>query len=203
MGTTIRTPTTAVLTLLAALLALAACGETRPSTFYTLTPETSEVPPDRGPSTGLNIGVGPTTLPQYINRPQMVTRASPNRLQISEFNRWAEPIEDAVKRSVAEYISTSLGTDNVFILPRRQTPRLDYRVTIDILQFDAGADGRTTLAARWMIFKAREDEPRVTRRSVIRGQASDGGDYEAIALALSTSLRTLADEIAAGIEETY
>ena len=70
------------------LLVLSSCAKTPPTRFYVLPALTgtetaalsSVVKPD------LTIGVGPVTLPPYLDRPQIVTRASRAKLELGEFD---------------------------------------------------------------------------------------------------------------------
>jgi uncharacterized lipoprotein YmbA len=39
----------------------------------------------------MTIGVGPVHLPEYLDRPEIVTRINPNELKLAEFDIWAEP----------------------------------------------------------------------------------------------------------------
>ena len=48
------------------------------------------------------IGVGPVTVPDYLDRPQIATRSSSSSLQFSEFDRWAEPLEKNLMRVLAD-----------------------------------------------------------------------------------------------------
>ncbi len=192
--------------LLAAAVAmlLSACGETRPSTFYTLSalPE-DQGSTDRNRASGLAVGVGPITLPKYLDRPQVVTRPTANRLNLAEFHRWGEPLNQMLSRTVAENLATTLGTDAVFQLPRRRVPRLDYQVTIDVIRFDVGEAGSAGLNARWMIYKGDEREPRVVRRTLATATVSNPNEYEAVVVALSRTVETMSKEIAEAIESTY
>ncbi|HHS83814.1 MAG TPA: hypothetical protein ENK38_02680, partial [Gammaproteobacteria bacterium] len=68
------------------LLLLAACGTTRPSHFYLLTPLAQN---DSGlEDSGPGIIVGPITLPDYLLRPQIVLRNDENEITFEEFHRW-------------------------------------------------------------------------------------------------------------------
>jgi len=186
------------------VVALAGCGETRPSTFYTLSAVAEEQgSTDRGRSSGLAVGVGPITLPKYLDRPQVVTRPTANRLNLAEFHRWGEPLNQMLSRTVSENLAANLSTDAVFVLPRRRTPRLDYQVVIDVVRFDMDSEGRAGLNARWMIYKADEREPRVVQRTLTTADVSNPGDYEAVVVALSSTIETMSGEIAAAIESTY
>ena len=118
-----------------ALLLLTACGTSEPSRLYTLS-----ALPDRGGefagSEGPAVGVGPVTLPQYLDRPQIVQRSGPNRLETSEFDRWAEPLSDTVPRVLAENIGRLLQSEKVYVLPRRRRLPLDLSVEVDFSQFE-------------------------------------------------------------------
>ena len=70
---------------------LAACSTTPDVKYYTLNP-LSDMQPDipQGVSGDtLVIGVGPVEFPRFLDRPQIVTRRSQNRVEVSEFHRWA------------------------------------------------------------------------------------------------------------------
>jgi uncharacterized lipoprotein YmbA len=88
----------ALVPLVASSLGLGACAST-PSRFYLLnalaTPETI---PSPATSQGPVIGVGPITMPRYVDRPQIVTRVGRNQLALGEFDRWAEPLQNNVSR---------------------------------------------------------------------------------------------------------
>ncbi len=183
---------------------LAACGQTQPSTFYTL----STVPEEQGSrddarSSGLALGVGPITLPKYLDRPQVVTRPTATRLNLAEFHRWGEPLDQMLSRTVAQNLAVTLGTDTVFELPRRRMPKLDYQVSIDIIRFDVNNAGQAGLNARWMIYKDDEREPRVVRRTLTTAPVSNSADYEAVVTALSRTVETMSKEIAEAVESTY
>src|SRR5262249_14257463 len=42
-------------------------------------------------SSSPTIGLGPIKLPEHLDRDEMVTRMGPNRLELSDKDRWAEP----------------------------------------------------------------------------------------------------------------
>lgn len=76
---------------LATCLALTGCADSQPTRFYTLSPLAAALgstPPTLLPD--VTVGVGPVTLPPYLDRPQLVTRAGGNRVVLAEFDSWAE-----------------------------------------------------------------------------------------------------------------
>jgi len=182
------------------LLVVAACAETQPSRFYMLSgmgaPMSEAV--DEG-ERELVIGLGPITLPQYLNRPQIVMRTSPNKLELAEFDKWAEPLDDLFSRVVAENVSALLATRHVVIVPQRRSRRTDYQVQIDVMQFDTEVSGMTVLVARWSVFSGRGDEPLATQISKISNSITDPSDYESVVAAMSQALGTLSRAVATAI----
>ena len=85
-----------------ALLALSGCASSPPTRLYVVPSltDTATAPP-LAPH-DLTLGVGPVTLPPYLDRPQIVTRAGRARLILAEFDQWAAPLQDTVARVLAE-----------------------------------------------------------------------------------------------------
>ena len=187
-----------VVGLLTLLFALAACAESQPSRFYLL----ATLPPaEIGPATStpdkkVSVGIDPITFPEYLNRPQIVTRASPTKLSLAEFDRWGEPLKDLFGRIMARNLSALLATEHVYRLPRRRIPSLDYRVEIDVIRFDAELGGKTVLATRWTVFGEDGKQPLVTRVSTNEHSAADPEDFETVVAAMSRAVEDLSREIA-------
>ena len=87
---------------------LAACISSSPSArFYTLHADTTRV--DSGSQTFGDawVGVGPIDVPDYLDRPQIVTRGDRHRLKIHEFDRWADPFKNRILDVVIENVGTT------------------------------------------------------------------------------------------------
>ena len=179
------------------LLGLHGCASSPPTRFYVL-PSLSGAemaPPAAQPA--LTIGVGPVTLHPYLDRPQIVTRASRARLSLGEFDQWGAPLRDSVTRALAENLSLLVPTDRVVLHPWSRTTVPEYQVTVDVLQFDAGSGGEVILAARWQILNADEKElvMRTSRVTAVAG----GHEYEAIVTAMGRTLDALSRDMAAAL----
>src|SRR5512135_1083107 len=85
---------------LALAVLLCACGSTAPSRFYTLSPVAVNAPMDRDPlpQGGLTVGVGPVGIPDYLERPHIVTRNGDNGLDLAEYDRWAGSLKQDIMR---------------------------------------------------------------------------------------------------------
>jgi uncharacterized protein len=183
----------------AACALLAACAGTTPTHFYTLS-SLMAAPGEAMPAAAKNLtlGVGPVTLPEYLNRPQIVTRDGSNRMILADFDSWIEPIDGLFARTLAEDLSLLLGTDEVVQLPERRPVQLDYRVAVDVMRFDVDSNGNAVLDARWQL--SRDDDERLLRaaRSTVVEPVKPG-DQAAAAQGLSRALGAMSRQIAAAI----
>jgi uncharacterized protein len=191
-------PLVAVLVLSA--LFVGGCGTSPPSRFYLMTPlpEADAPAPAGQREPGSALGVGPVKLPAYLDRPEVVTRSSPNALQVAEFDRWAEPLEENFTRVLAMNLAVLAGTHRISIYPWPRSAPLDYQVTVTVDRFDAGANSQVVLVARWHVLGGEEGRFVRSGRTVAT-QPVATADYEALAGVMSTSIATLAREIAAAI----
>jgi uncharacterized lipoprotein YmbA len=179
-----------------ALLLAACAGPTRPTSFYTLTP-TAE--PAGRAAAGLVVGLGPLTLPQYLDRPDIVTRAGENEMRLADFHKWAEPVEPMLTRVLAEDLYRLLGARDVIPLPQRRDVALDRTVEVDVGRFDADQAGRVVLDARWRVYDATGERVLATGRAGIEEAGAAVPDYGAVVAAMSRAVGRLAEEIAAAV----
>ena len=176
------------------LAALVGCSASQPTQFYTL----SGIDDASGASIEkpMRLGVGPVYLPAYLDRPQVVTRSGANRMNVSEFDQWAEPLETTFQRVLTENLSDRLDTDQIATLPARRNVDLDRQVEVEVTRFDADEAGRVVLDARWRIFDGRGDRLLHRGRSLTEERVAAAGDYEQIAAAMSRCLGAMSGEIA-------
>ena len=186
--------------LVAAVLAIAwllpACTTTPRANFYMLDSGAGRVAP--ATRSQLVVAIGPVDLPQYLERPHIVSRTGGNRLRVDEFNRWAGSLEEDITRVLIHRVGDRLGTLRVYGYPSRVVADTDYRVAIDVRVFDGVLGGEVTLETSWAVLDDSTGEVLHTRQASYRGVAH-GDDYDAYAAALSTLLGQLADQLAAVI----
>ena len=188
----------ALVTLVVSPIGLGACAST-PSRFDILNTLTaSETIPGTAAAQGPVIGVGPITVPKYLDRPQIITRSGRNQLGLGEFDRWAEPLQDNVLRVLGENLAFLIPTDQVLLHARPQSATLDYQVTVDMLHFDVWLGGESILLAHWSILD-RAELPLLSQQASLNVLVG-GGDYEAMVAALSELLARLSGDIAVAIQ---
>jgi len=177
-------------------LSMAGCATTPPPTYFQL-----EEPADvqlSGFDHGVAVGVGPLNLPAYLDRPHIVTRATEHRLELSEFNRWVEPLKESMLRVIAVNLSNELETTRVFALPQRLPfIQIEYTVEINVARFDGELGGEAVLVARWILLD-KQGQLISTRVSIIKEQ-STGNDYNALITAQNRTLYHLSKEISEAI----
>jgi uncharacterized protein len=179
-------------------IGLGACAST-PSRFYLLNPlPASESIPAPGAAQGPVIGVGPVTLPKYLDRSQIVTRTSGQQLALGEFDRWAEPLSDNVTRVLAVNLARLVPTDHLRLNPWPRSVALDYQVQVEVWQFEGWFGGESTLLALWSLLDEAE-RPLLTQRAALQIPVG-GRDYDAMVQALNQLLGTLSRDIAAAIQ---
>ena len=180
-----------------ALLVLSGClGSTPPTQFYlqpSLTSPDAALPASAG-WRDRTLGVGPVAVPPYLDRPQIVTRASRAKLVLADLDQWAGPLPDTIARVLAENLSLLIPTERVVLHPWPRTLDPDYQVTVEVLQFDRGPGGEVVLAARWSLLD--RDGKELVLRTARLSQAAGGTDYEATVTAMGRALEVLAQDMA-------
>lgn len=183
------------------LLPVVGCGTSRPSHFYLLRAlsSSSVSGPSDTKASSLSFGLGPVTLPKYLDRPQIVTQAGGHEIELAEFHKWAEPLSENVSHVLAENLSVILSTDRIEQYPWRRTTPVDYQIVVDILQFDGTRGGEAVLSARWSLLGGDEQTVFTTRKTHVTHHPASQ-DYEALVEAMSQNLEDLSREIAEAIK---
>lgn len=141
------------------------------------------------------IGIGPVRIPEYLNRPQMVTRAKDNLLTFAQFDRWAEPLDSTILRLLDEDITAMLpGSETVKFSWSILVP-VKYQATVDIIQMESDLDNNLKLVSRWTIFDLESKELIFTKRSEISSPI-EPHDYSGMSSALSNVAADLSREMA-------
>ncbi len=179
------------------LLGLSGCASSPPTRLYVLPSMTGAETASPAAPRDLTIGVGPVTLSPYLDRLPIVTRASRARLVLGEFDQWAASLQDLVTRALAENLSHLIPTERVVLHPWSRTVELDYQVTVDVMQFDAGPSGEVVLAARWRLLNAKEQA--LVMRQARFTAAAGRRDYEATIIAMGHTLDALSQDMAAAL----
>ena len=181
-------------------LALSAgCTRSAPVHFYMLaqSPPSAPTAPAAAVGRGPTIAIGPVTLPRYLERINIVTRGD-TELDVSEYDRWAEPLNSSVPRLLASDLSTMLGTERIVMFPWSVETTIDRQVVVDVLRFEGTMAGDVVLDARWRVLGPARQEL-VLQHSVVREAAGANG-YPAVVAAMRRAVGVLSREIAEAIK---
>jgi len=148
---------------------------------------------------GTSLAVGPIEFPEYLDRPQIVTRTSPHRIELAEFDRWAEPLRQRFPRVLAENLAALLETQRVTVAPWKGPRPIDLRVSVDVVRFDGTPGGDVLLIARWTLLGPDGNELAAPRRFRSKVTTQLAG-YEGVAAAMSEAVGKLSREIVAAIK---
>jgi len=188
-----------------ALLALTGCPGNAPTRLYVLT-ATTDKPASTSPQ-GVAIGVGPITLPKYLDRPQIVTRVAANSLDQANLDQWGGDLNDNITRVVATNLSNLLATDRVSLYPWKDGAPVDFQVTMDISRFEQDKDGSAVLNVFWSIVNPKDGTVLLMRRSSYTqsagepaaSQSDNPRPFDAQAAAMSRDLAQFSHDVAAAI----
>lgn len=160
---------------LGALVAVAGCATTPPSTFYTLTPIADAGGRARPlAESSIALGVGPVRFPAFLDRPQIVSRSAANRLDLDEFHRWGGSLQDDFLRVLGENLAHLLGTSRILVDPADMRFPIDFRVIADVLAFEGTAEGQAVLKIRWAILDPYLEQALVVRETAYRHPLASG-----------------------------
>jgi hypothetical protein len=177
------------------VMLIAGCATSPDVEYYTLSPMSAP-----GSEQKISLAVGPADFPRALNRVQIMTRTSANRVTYDEFNRWAGTLEMDFLATAATNLSRLLGTDRIVAYPAPPTFAIDYRVTFDVQRFDADAAGNVTLETRWSLVDGASGDVLEQNRFSTTKTAS-ANNYESSAAAHSAAVADLCKAIARRMQD--
>jgi uncharacterized protein len=184
--------------LLASACLLAGCAATPPDRYYRLLAGSEAAPTLRAAGPRPAVAVAAVSVPELVDRPQIVTVGPGSEVRLSEQHRWAEPLKLAIGRLVADRLSQALGGALVSAYPAEAAADTAYRVSLNVQRFDSelGVAAHTTVL--WTVRRLADGQQR-SGRSALRTVPADAS-HDALAAAHAQALARIADEIARELE---
>ncbi|OMG75204.1 PqiC family protein [Burkholderia ubonensis] len=189
----IRIPSLKAVALLVGLLC--GCGSSPTARFYALSPDATLT--GDGTAAPVHVVVSPVTVPEVVDRPQIVTRAAGSRVDIDEFARWAGPLKTDIARVIAADLGMLLGSAQVNVFDSGVSTKPAWRVRVDVMRFDSMPGDSVTIDAQWAI-RAPGTPDVVMGRSVAHEPVLGQG-YEALVTAHNRALGSVSRDIASFI----
>jgi len=141
------------------------------------------------------IGVGPVGIPEYQDRPQIVTQDKNKMLIFAQFDRWGEPLDLALKRAISEDLNAILPGAIIKIFPWNLDIHIKYQLIIDVIQLESEMDKDLFFVVQWTAIDYETKKVLFIKRSELR-QPIIPHNYSGIAKALSAACAELSSEIA-------
>jgi uncharacterized lipoprotein YmbA len=171
----------------------------RPSEFYVLSSEPA--PPVSGrsdPAAPLLLGLGPLSMSDVFDRPQIVTRPDPNQVKLAEFDRWAGDLKRNLEQVLTRNLMSRLNTDSVVAFPWSSRTEPDFQVAVHFFRFDGEVGSIARVDGVWRLLDgARGCE--LAARSFAYEEKPAGSSYADFVAAMSRGVARLSQEIAEGV----
>ena len=116
-----------------ALLLTAGCANREPPRYFTL----EATKPNGSGESGPSIGLRPVEIPAYLRRSAIARETADHELMINTQERWAEPLEDGIRRVRALNLAATLPTNDVRRYPWTASRRPDVVITLQFMEFEA------------------------------------------------------------------
>jgi uncharacterized lipoprotein YmbA len=169
---------------------LAGCAGSPPNTYYTLSVE-SPCPAISQPGHMGSLETATIRLPGVLDRPQLVVRTGPQTVEIREFDRWAEPLDQMATRVLTEDIAPCQSTVGV--------EKVKYSLSVSIEEFMADTSGQAHLTGRWWTLQKGEERSLQLGHSFSLSETVDKAPGAASVAAMSALLGRLAGEIVGSV----
>lgn len=169
----------------------AGCASAPPDRFYTL----GNLPATAGQDApvGVNVTITSLTIPELVDRPQLVLRTGANRVAVLDHQRWAERLQTGIGRVIATDLAALLGITGVGLPGQRSSNQPGVLVAVDIVRFDSALNGMVQIEARWSIRSAVGSAPAIGTANV---QEISGASVEEVISAHDRALGRISGELA-------
>lgn len=129
---------------------LSACSSQQPTSFYLLKTIDSNIAASDFHTKSITVLVNPIKFPEYLDRPQMITRDSHYKLQLSEKHRWAEPLKNEFTRVFIANLNNRIFPSHALIYSELNGVQPEIQLSIEVLQLDINTDNQAVLSVKWV-----------------------------------------------------
>ncbi len=179
------------------VLIIEACSSTRPTNFYLLKSiAPTQLEQHESIRKEINIFIKPVKFPEYLNQPLMVFRESEYKIQLSENNRWAEPLKENFTRVFIENLNNRITPAHVLEYSNLGEIKPNYQLTIEVLRMDVNMENQAVFKVKWALMAGR-NKPRINRyHNEFNISVVYDNSYESKVEAQSKAVALFADKVA-------
>ncbi len=121
------------------LLGCTACivPKSPPSVYYILESKTESQSAQSQLIEGKSIALLPVSIPEYMDRTEIVTHNGNQQLDVHKFDLWGESLPTAVTRLLTTAINQKIPAQKAFTMPLQSGLRPDFYLRTNILRLEA------------------------------------------------------------------
>lgn len=186
---------TAVATL---ALVLSACASGPPPAYYRLDDEAAATP-ERSAATPEVIAVAAVSVPDRVDRAQIVVEDGGRRDVVTSSHRWSGPLGVLIERMLVRRLQAAQPAAWIETERGGPAPPAAVRAILVIDDFAGHLGGEVVVSARWEVRDLRHDHLRLGDITVRTDAAGPG--YDALVAAFAGAVRQVCDAVAAEIGE--
>lgn len=177
---------------------LSALGQ-QPSTqvyvLSTLADQPESVPVAAPVSDGPTFGVSTVSFPPYLERKEIVTRATDSQLVLHRFDKWGSAPDEDFARAMAADLRVLLPGRTFINPPFRPESPLDYEIRLSVERFEQLGDGTVVLDARWVVWQVGDGHAVRTQSTQIRIPGV-GEPIPQVVAGMSQAVNQLSEQVA-------
>lgn len=174
---------------------LGGCGHSPTSSFYRLKPDATLT--TMGASAPLYVVVSPVTIPELVDRPQIVVSLADNQVSPNEFERWADPLKGDIQRAIVGDLAALLGSAHVAVYDVGTSGPPVWRVRVDVMRFESVPGDVATVDAQWTVWPPQKATPILGH--TLANEPVQGQGYDALVAAHDRALAAVSRDIASAI----
>lgn len=180
------------------------CSSSPRVTYYALestpAPETKRVSSSSAKKILPSVSVETPTVPELVDRLQLVERTHTNQIEIRQFHRWAEPLKSSIPRLIADNLSRLIESDRISYYPQSMGSDAEFRIFVDFQRFESEGSA-VSIDALWRIRRT-ADGGQKSGRMRIR-EMTGGEGYESVVAAYSRALSAVSNDIAQALQAEW
>lgn len=165
--------------------------------YYSLMPDVVNAARTQ-PESAVAVAVASVTVPEAVNRPQLVIGSGERARVLLEQERWIEPVAEDLQRAIAQHLASRLVDMHVLIGGERGADVAAFKVFVQVRRLEMSPDSGARLDAHWLIL-GRSSEP-VREGEFFTSVPATVKGYAALVRAQSAAVGSLAAQIAIALQ---
>lgn len=149
---------------------------------------------------GAIIMVGPVKIPDYQNRPQIVTQNKDKMLTVAQFDRWGEHLDTALMRVITEDLTVMLPGVTVGMFPYNFTIPVTYQVLVDVVKMESDLENGLSFSVSWSVINAKNNTMLLTKKAQFHQEIAQG-NYSGLSRAMSEVCALFSVQVAEALSE--